>query len=217
MSTGVEIDSDDPYLLLPWYAAGTLSPAETARVDAALAADPALRASLARIEEERDETILRNEAFPHLGAGAADRLMARIEAEAPRRDRSARKGVLAWFAGLAPRTLAIAAVAAALVIVAQSGALVTLLSQGGSTTGEYVTASVEPPDSSTQSVLLVAFTDTASIADVTALLRTEKAVIIDGPKAGGLYRIAVPAADADTILAGLRARTDLVRFAGPSQ
>jgi len=56
-------DDAELIALLPWYAAGTLDAKKAARIEAALAGDPALRASLARVEEERAADIQRNEAL----------------------------------------------------------------------------------------------------------------------------------------------------------
>ena len=219
------IDSPEPrdiYELLPWYANGTLAAADAAKVERALAADAGLRASLARIAEERGETIVQNESIPAPRPGAFDDLMARIEAEAPRADRSAARStgflarLVAAVAGVPPRALAIGAFAAALVIVAESGALINLVVHPAGAPAEYTTASVLPPGVE-QAVLLVQFAPSISVDAMSTLLRTEKAVIIDGPKAGGLFRLAVAAADAPTILADLKANTALVRFASLSK
>jgi anti-sigma factor RsiW len=213
----------DIYELLPWYANGTLSPADTARVERALAADPALRESLARVEEERDEAVLFNQSVPAPRAGGIDALMARIEAEAPRRDRVAARetGIVArivgLFGNLSPRMVAIGAIAAALIIIAEGGALLGMLTRTDTGPGQYITASVEPPALGTQAVLLVSFVETASLDAVSKLLRAEGATIIDGPKAGGLFRISVPAETAETVLADLKTHTDLVRFAAPGK
>jgi anti-sigma factor RsiW len=214
---------EELYAMLPWYATGKISPADRTRLDQALAADPALRAALSRIEEEREETVLANQAIPAPRAGGIDALMSRIEAEAPRRDRSRAAGsgwlagLLAQIGGLSPRTVAIGALALALVVVAEGGALLSVLTRAPSETGPYVIASLEPPVSGEQAVLLVAFTPTASMDAVGALLRSEKATIIDGPKAGGLYRISVASTDAEAVLADLKAHPDLIRFAGPGK
>jgi hypothetical protein len=54
----------------------------------------------------------------------------------------------------------------------------------------YRTASVEAPIAQ-GSYLLVSFVPQASAADITKFLEANKATIIDGPRAGGLYRIKV--------------------------
>jgi hypothetical protein len=207
---------DELYALLPWYANGTLGPADRDRVERALADDGALSASLARIIEERHETMLLNEAIPAPRAGGIDVLLARIEADAPRRDRTARPGFLAGLLGASwgPRFVALAGVAAALVIIAESGALLDLMSRAPSDGPAYVIASIEPPNPADQSVLFVSFADGAGLGAVSKLLRANHATIIEGPLAGGLFRVAVPAAEADAVLSEFKAHPDLVRFAG---
>ena len=213
-------EPDEVYTLLPWYAAGTLSAADKTLVEKTLATEPALRASLARIEEERDETVALNEAIPMPRSSAIDALMRRIETDAPRRGRSATKGAMARLleavGGLSPRTIAIGMGVAALVIIAQGGFITNYLAHQGGDMDRYSTASVAPATGE-QALLLVQFVGTAQLEAIAALLRAEKATIIDGPKAGGLFRIAVAAADRDTVLADLKARPDLVGFAGPSK
>ncbi len=50
--------------LLPWYAAGTLDASDTARVEAALAADPTLRDELEIVREDQDASFALAEAAP---------------------------------------------------------------------------------------------------------------------------------------------------------
>lgn len=212
--------TDPVYGLLPWYATGQLGDAERLEVEAALAADPALRQSLDRVIEERDEAVALNEAVPGMAGGSIDALMSRIEADAPRRDRSTTPGLVArlleMVAGLSPRVLALAAVAAALVIIAESGALVGLAGRGVDSGTKYVTASAEPI-AGDQSILLVAFVPGVSLDEVSALLRVEQVTIVDGPKAGGLFRVSVAAGREEAVLADLKTHTDLVRFVGPGK
>jgi len=212
-------DDAELIALLPWYAAGTLDAKDAARIEAALAEDPALRASLARVQEERSADIERNEALDS-APGALDRLMSRIEGSAQPEANFAGRLRSVW-AGLSaalsarPGVLALAGVAAALVIVAESGALIALIGQGQQGTGPYVVASVEPSQPADRAVLVLAFAPKASVADVSALLLAAGATIIEGPKPGGLYRISVDRAAVTTALAALKARPDLVTFAAP--
>ena len=217
-------EPDDIYELLPWFAAGNLPADEMARVSRAIANDPALAITLERIEEERTETILDNEARPMPPAASFDRLLARIESEAPRLDRSAAIGrswtsrLFAGIANLAPRTVALAGVAAALVIVAAGGFLANaIIKQGGDTGAHYETASVNPANAEATSFLLVQFAGNASIAVISSYLRDKKATIVAGPLAGGLFRVNVAAADAEALLNDLKGRKDLVRFASPTK
>ena len=61
--------------LLAWYAAGTLSAADTARVEAAMAADETLRDELEIIREDQDATFALAEASPRPSARVLDDLM----------------------------------------------------------------------------------------------------------------------------------------------
>ena len=97
-----------------------------------------------------------------------------------------------WWQGrllqLSPNVLAWSAAAAALVILVEAGLLAALFVRGPNPS--YRTASVEEPVSQ-GSYLLVSFVPQASAADITKFLEASKATIIDGPRAGGLYRIKV--------------------------
>lgn len=210
--------SEDLYALLPWHANSTLRGPEAARLDAALAADPALRATLERVREERDETVLFNQSIEGASASGLAALMDRIETEAPRRAPAA--GLLSRIAdaiGIRPGVLALAAVAAALVLIAGSSAITQFVSRDVPAGRDYITASVEPVGPVGQAVLVVSFVPDASIDAVGKLLRSQKATIIEGPVAGSLYRIEVASADAETVLAALKDRADLVAFAAPGQ
>ena len=176
--------------LLPWYAAGALSNAERAQVEAALAARPELRASLATIEEDLGETVAANEA---LGA-PSPKVWARIAqgvAAAPRKPSlSARIG--GWFGLAAPARspwLALAGVTAALVIALQATAIVGLL-RSGAEKPAYGTVTAPPREAKGADVLVV-FAPDAKFDDVTAFLKAQAATIVAGPKAGGLYELRV--------------------------
>jgi hypothetical protein len=213
--------SEEIYALLPWYAAGTLSEAERIRVDAALAEDDRLRESLARIEDERWLTIAVNEDIPPPRGAGIESIMARIEAQAPRPNRSAStvsgiwSGLLGVVAGLSPRAVAIAGVAAAIVILAEAGALIGVAVQPP--VGQYVTASVEPSIPADQTVLLAAFRPDASMGQIIALLQKLGLTVLDGPRANGLFRLAVPTSEADNALTELKSHSELVSFAARSK
>jgi hypothetical protein len=210
--------SDELHALLPWYTNGTLTGPDAARLEAALANDYALRASLERVREEQDETVLLNQTIEGVAGGGLDALMDRIEAHAPRRDRSvALWPRIAAVLGIKPGVLALAGIAAALLLVAGGSAVTRLAWPGVPAGAEYLTASVERAAAADQTLLLVTFAPTASIEAVTKLLRSHKATITEGPMAGGLYSIAVASADAETTLEAFKDNTDLVTFAAPGQ
>jgi hypothetical protein len=183
--------------LLPWHAAGTLNRADAARVEAALAQDPALAKSYALVREELGSTIQLNETLGAPSPRAMEKLFAKIDAEPARVQRPSfnlGERINAFFANLSPRTLAFATVAAALVIVLQSGLIGSQLLGGtnggtGETTG-YHTASVGT-QTEEGAFVLMRFAPGAGQSEVTKFLEANRAQIVDGPKAGGYYRVRV--------------------------
>jgi anti-sigma factor RsiW len=211
--------------LLPWHAAGALSRDDAARVEAALARDHELARRFALVREEFAETIRLNEALGAPSPRPLQRLMAEIEGEAA--DAAGRRASLAftrWLEGLllrlSPRAIAWSAVAAVLVIMVQAGFLAALFlgSQGHS----YRTASVERAAAAPGAYALVGFVPQASAADVTKLLETYKASIVDGPRPGDLYRLRIGEAglsrdEVAGIVGRLRGESSVVRFAAPAE
>lgn len=181
--------------LLPWYVSGKLDPHQHARVERYLAAHPDVAKGLALAREESNATISGNEAIRPAPHDALDRLRASIAA-APRR-RPLRVilqrtfGEFSdWLAGLAPSQLAMATAVAALVVVVQAATIGALVfNRGDSTT--YQTAAGSDQLAEDGFELLIGFSKAATISEISALLKTLNAVIIDGPRAG-LYRIRVP-------------------------
>jgi len=201
--------------LLPWHAAGTLSPADAARVEAALAADPELARQFALVREEMSETIRVNEALGAPSHRALDQLMAAIDADTRRYPRAAAgAGLARLLARLSPRTLAWAAALAALVIVIESGVLTALLV--GTREARYETAAV-PMAALAGSYVLVRFSAAASAAEISQFLEANKASIVDGPKPGDLYRLRIAANGKDEFTRIVQAMqgSKLVSFAGP--
>lgn len=205
--------------LLPWYANGRISPADRARVEAALAGDAELARRLALVREEMGEAIAANEALPAPSARAFDRVMAGIDA-APRRApviAAVKAGLIdrlgELLASLAPRRLALAAMAVAALMVVE-GATVTALF--GTRTIGFQTASQGTSAPESGAILLVAFAPQATLAEVAGLLARHGAVLAGGPRANGFYDVRLTAAaDADavkTAAAAIRAESALVRF-----
>ena len=229
--------ADEVDLLLPWYAAGSLAPGEAKRVEEALARDPALARRLALAREEMDEAIGLAESMPGPSPRARERVFDRIAAIEDARPagladlgRAASARVresgfvgrlLDLVSGLAPRKLAYAGLAAALLIAAQAGIIGGLLAgrQGGAT---YGTASGPGVPGGEGTYALVRFTPGAGMDRVSAVLGDLGASIADGPRAGGFYRVriatqAVPAAERDRLIARLREAPDVIVFASPTQ
>ncbi|HET7849703.1 MAG TPA: hypothetical protein VFL51_11645 [Pseudolabrys sp.] len=180
--------------LLPWHAAGTLSRHDAQRVEHALAQDAELARRYELVREELGETIRLNETLGAPSVRAMDKLFARIDAEPARRP-AARVSVGArlaeFFIGLSPRTLVWSASAAAIAIILQAGFIVETLVERPA--GGYQTASAPGARATDGTYVLIRFAPQATAADITSFLETNKASIVSGPSAGGLYRIRVAA------------------------
>lgn len=204
-------DVDGTELLLPWYVSGRLDEAERAQVERWLEAHPEARVQLALIEEESGLAIADNERLPVPGPGALDRLMAQVASESRSRiSLLARVGE--WLGSLSPQMRG-GLVAACLALFAVQGATIGgLMREGGE--ARFTTASGETQARGPG--LLVTFAPDASMEAVVALLEEVNGRIIDGPAAGGIYRISLPAgADASAAADLLKARGNVVTFVAP--
>jgi anti-sigma factor RsiW len=192
----LEQEPSDIELLLPWHAAGTLNARDTRRVDDALARDPDLARQFAVIQQEYAETIHLTESLGAPSARAMQKLFAAIDAE-PARQPSASLNISRrigeFFASLSPRTLSWAASLGALVLLLQAGVIGAVLVK--SQPGSFQVASLSTNEPATRALgssapprALVRFAPEARVADVTALLETYHASIVDGAK-GGLFRL----------------------------
>lgn len=217
------IDGREIADLLPFYAAGTLRADDRALVDAALATDPALRSELALVREEQLAAIESSEALGAPSRQASDRFFKMLDAApAPKRG-LARFDVASWVSArlesVRPRTLAFASMAACLLVVAQAGFIgLKVLPQRG---GTYETASFEAPSASVAgTIVLVSFVPNAKAGDISKLLDANKASIVAGPLAGGLYQVRIgekllSTAERDKVVARLKSQSALVQFAAP--
>jgi len=195
------IQRQDIEALLPWHAAGTLNRRDAERVEQALANDNELARQYEMVREELGETIRLNETLGAPSARAMERLMAAIEADAataPRRRVSFNIG--AWFsthmAQLSPRTLAWSATAAALAIVLQAGLIAGLYIDGDKSTKGFETASIEDPNAPLTrglggTYVLVRFTPEATATDITNFLEAQKATVVEGPRAKGIFKLRI--------------------------
>ena len=193
MTTANESGRGDIEDLLPWHAAGTLSPRDMQRVETALAADPELARRYELVREELAQTIHLNETLGAPSARAAETLFAKIDAEPARAPAfSANLGarIRDFFAALSPRTVAWSAAAAALAIVLQAGVIGVVLVNGNNGPG-YDTASAPSTLSGGGTYALIRFQPQVSAADITRFLDTNKLSIAEGPLAGGLFRVRI--------------------------
>ncbi|BCJ90947.1 hypothetical protein IZ6_16820 [Terrihabitans soli] len=214
-------EKDEISLLLPWYAAGTLSASETRRVAAAIASDPELQQRLDYVRDEAAETLLANESIAAPSRRVADKLFAGIDAEIAKNPRAyAPKFSLSnWFAekaeAMRPRTLAFAGMAAALIIAVQAGFIVSNIAPQGEG-GDTTLATTIDPIAAPGPQLLVNFQPTATVGDIEGLLKQAGGTIVNGPEAG-LYRVkigpsTIDQAGVDKIIELLRDKPDVVRF-----
>ena len=192
----LEQEPSEIEMLLPWHAAGTLNARDARRIDEALARDPELAKQYAATREEYAETIHLNESLGAPSARAMQKLFAAIDGEPARKpsaslDISAR--VAEFFASLSPRTLAWSASLGALALLLQAGVIGAVLMKNQ--TAPYQTASLSTSEPVTRALgpeapprALVRFAPDARVADITALLDSYQASIVDGAK-GGMFRL----------------------------
>jgi hypothetical protein len=183
-------DREEIESLLPWHAAGTLSRRDADRVERALASDPDLARRFEVVREELAETIHLNESLGAPSARAMEKLFKAIEAEGAIKRRpgfafDVRTRVSEFFASFAPRTLAYASAAAAVVILLQAGVIGNMVLNSGN---DYNTASYAPEK--VESVdFFVNFAQGVTTEQLTAFLRANKGKIVDGPKGGMTYQV----------------------------
>ena len=192
----LEQEPSEIEMLLPWHAAGTLNARDVRRVDEALARDPELAKQYAAIREEYAETIDLNESLGAPSARAMQKLFTAIDAE-PARKPSGSVNIFArlveFFARLSPRTLAWSASLGALALLLQAGVIGAVLVKNQA--ASYQTASLSTNEPITRDLVagappraLVRFAPEARVADITALLDSYQASIVDGAK-GGMFRL----------------------------
>jgi hypothetical protein len=211
-------ERQDIEALLPWHAAGTLSRRDAERVETALANDNDLRKQYQLVREELGETIRLNESLGAPSARAMERLFQKIEIEAPRKHKTSvglRARLTEFMAGFSARKLAFAASAAAVVIVAQGAVLTTFAVKDYGAQGDGMELSSFRDVES--SLAMVRFTPSATANDINTFLNAHKAVIIEGPKAGGMYRVrlavpALPKEQLDRVIRDMKGETNVVSF-----
>lgn len=198
----------DIELLLPFFVNGTLDDDERHRVEAALTADPRL-AHEAAIAADLRAGIRDLEDPLTPGEFGLARLMRDISREPQIADESPdlqQKRAMPRFALAIAASVAL--VAAGLTALSQTGFF------GNREAGGYHQASGSSGDGS----LSVAFSATASQAQVTELLLDHDLVVVDGPSAIGIYRLAVSQdADPEIVADELRQAAGVVENVGVSE
>ena len=170
--------------LLPWYAAGSLDARDTRRVEQALVHDPLLAKKYAAIREEHAEIIALNEDLGAPSARVVQKLFAAIDAEPARRPPvSAQIG--GFLADLPPRTLALSAALAALLLLLQAGVIGAFLARQ-----QPVIQATSSSGTGQESVprAFVRFDPDARMSDIAAFLDARQATVVDSA-AGGVLRL----------------------------
>ncbi len=238
MTSNHKLSPGDLEELLPWHAAGTLDSDEAAEVERALAADPELARRFALVREELTETILLNESLGAPSARAMETLFRAIDQDRKVVRRVASSPSLgarvAQF--FSPRMLAWSASAAAVIVLLQAGVITRLVMDEHEGAAPPVQAAASATDMPTfetasapitrglevDSYALVRFAPQASIADINKFLDDHDAAIVDGPKAGGVYRVrvahgALSRQQLARTVKELEADKSIVSFAAPSE
>ena len=191
----LEQEPSEIEMLLPWHAAGTLNSRDAKRVEEALAHDPELARQYAVIREEYAETIGLNESLGAPSARAMTKLFAAIDAEPERKPSMSGRvsaGISGFFASLSPRTLAWSASLGAVALLAQAGVIGAVLVKNEQP-ATFQTASLSTNEPITRSMVpeapraLVKFAPDARVADITTLLDSYQASIVDAR--GGMFRL----------------------------
>ena len=188
-------DRRDIEKLLPFYVNGTLDAEERTRIEALLETDAGLRDELAFLGAVR-EGVQQGAAASSPGELGLRRLLRDV-----RRERRRERFNRAWRPAIAA--------AAALVLVLQFAVIARLTSEPD---GVF-----RPAGAAGEAHLQVTFEDTATEAEIRALLRGVGAEIVSGPSELGIYRLRVdpPPADdtaVEALLERLRSRGDVVSF-----
>ena len=223
-----EIEREEIEMLLPWYVTGRLDRADVARVESYLARHSQMSVQLDLIRAEREQAALANEALGSPSADARDRLMASLAAARPASlvqrivGSALFQRLSAFFTAPTARSVQWAGLAAAALIVVQAAAITSLVVGGSG--DSYQTASGQSIGNGfgTGISALVVFADEAKAPAIARLLTEFDAIIVDGPKPGGVYKITLRTADRsqaaqDALLGRLAQRREVVRTVLPSK
>ncbi len=209
-------ERQDIEALLPWHAAGTLSRRDAERVEQALASDRELARRYDLVREELNETIHLNETLGAPSARAMKKLFAAIDAEAPVAKKTSFNfvsRVVEFMSSFSPRTLAWSATGAALAIVLQAAVLTTVVVRDQS--GQ--TFDLASQGTAGAQLAVVRFMPQARADEITQFLNLHNAVMVAGPKKGGLYDIQLsanpmPKPEVDKVVREMRASKRLIEF-----
>lgn len=220
-------EADEIAALLPWYVSGKIGAEDKARIETYARSHPELAHQIALAREEADAVFAVNQAIP-VPHAALDKFKERLAAQPSVRFGSSRfktagssivDRVGRFLDGLTPRQLAYAGITAALAIAVQAASIGALLNKpAGPGAAGYQTASGHKDTLSAGTFALVSFQPTATASGLSAFLTEGGLSVVDGPRAGGLFRVrlsdkVLSKTEADALIAKLKARADLVAFA----
>ncbi len=215
--TALPLSEEDVLELLPWYAGGKTTAAETAAIEQKLAGDPRLQAELAAVRREKQVSVESVKALGEPDPALLDKMLGQLDGarQLPPIAREATEAQPGWLArlfGFAPTpALRFAMVAACLVIVAQSAALLKLA--GSEPQQGYETASAP---ASAGPELIVQFQADAKMSAIAMLLSDLDATVVKGPMPDGAFVIALQeGADVSGAMTVLRGHADLVAGVEP--
>jgi hypothetical protein len=213
--------------LLPWYASGMLTPEDVLHVERALARMPELRRRYDLILEERAASVNMHESLGTPSPRALQKLFAQIDSAAAEAPKSRRVDVGRWlaerFSNWQPSSLALAGMAVAFLAIIEAGLLATMYFGPAKDGAMYQTASAsKTATGQVGTFVLMAFVPDATAAQIQHFLEANKASIIEGPIAGGIFRVqvcdkALTTKDLDAIVASMRNESTIVRFVAPTK
>jgi anti-sigma-K factor RskA len=184
--------------LLPFYLNGSLDESEKVRVERALAEDEDLRQELAFIEIMQQQIQQLPEQSPgEFGLKRLQRSLKQQQAQHQHQIGHAEKQLTP-----AKKGWQFLAIAASLILVLQT---VTVVQKQD----DYQAAGGNNVVQKHADTVSVTFTGNATEQQIRQLLLAHNIVIIDGPSAIGLYRLAITA-DPHTTMQALQARSDLI-------
>jgi hypothetical protein len=206
------LTEEDVQELLPWYASGKTTAAEIAAIEQKLQGNPRLQAELKLVRQEKQVSIESVKALGEPDPALLNKMLGQLDGvrQLPpiaRDEAEARPGFLARLFGFAPTpALRFAMVAACLLIVAESAAL---LKMSGGEPQTYETASA--PEAATGPELIVHFQPDAKMSAIAMLLSDLDATVVKGPMPDGAFVIALQKdADVSGAITVLHGHADLV-------
>jgi hypothetical protein len=209
----VTLSEEDVLELLPWYASGKTTAAETAAIEQKLQGNPRLQAELHLVRQEKQVSVDSVKALGEPDPALLNKMLGQLDGvrQLPpiaRDEAEAQPGLLARLFGFVPTpALRFAMVAACLVIVAESAALLKLT--GAEEQQSYQTASA--PEAATGPQLIVHFQPDAKMSAIAMLLSDLDATVVKGPMPDGAFVIALQKdADVKGAMTVLRGHADLV-------